>query len=80
MPRRPTKAHVDLAAKMLALGVSRFSVDGLEVEFSPQAVARALMPAAKPVDAAKAQALRAVEAERAERARLRDELWSVGDA
>lgn len=52
---------VELSAKMLALGVTHFKVDGVEATFAPDAVAMAIdakRPAPPPVESVVAQRAR----------------------
>jgi hypothetical protein len=70
---------VALARDMLALGVRRFVACGVECEFSPEAVAKALAATEppRPADAASVQRRRAEHTRRADQARLDRELRSV---
>lgn len=70
---------VALARCMLALGVRRFVACGVECEFSPEAVAKALAATAPepPADAASVQRRRAERQRVADQERLDRELRSV---
>jgi hypothetical protein len=74
------KAQVDaveLARQFLALGAVRFEVGEVKVEFSPAAVARALVQPAQPVDADTFNRLKQQAEEERERKRLEVDLWSA---